>query len=158
MTPDQNKTMQELFQRYGSPSTETDIRISEYLLRPDQLDTTARVKDYDKSTERIINELKTKIEQLKIYRIALAERYNYLATAPTVPVVRLTRQKTYEGKVFYYLEVYSRNLLDGHETKTSSTTFPGKERYKAIAAYNDYVKAHPGIAAETDIEKRSWEK
>ena len=158
MTPDQDKALKDLFSRYGHPSTEADIRINGYLLRPDQLDTTARVKDYDKSAERIIQELEEKIQQLKAYRIALAERYNYLATAPTVPVVRLIRQKTYEGKVFYYLEVYSRNLLDGKEVKASSTTFPGKERHKAIAAYNDFVKAHPGIAAEMDIEKRSWER
>ena len=158
MTPDQDKAMKDLFSRYGHPSTEADIRISGYLLHPDDLDTTARVKDYDQTAERTIQELEEKIRQLKVYRIALAERYNYLATAPTVPVVRLTRRKTYEGKVFYYLEVYSRNLLDGKEVKASSTTFPGKERHKAIAAYNDYVQAHPGIAAEMDIEKRSWER
>lgn len=158
MTPDQDKALKDLFSRYGHPSTEADIRISGYLLRPDQLDTIARVKDYDQTAERTIQELEEKIQQLKAYRIALAERYNYLATAPTVPVVRLTRRKTYEGKVFYYLEVYSRNLLDGKEVKTSTTTFPGKERHKAIAAYNDYIKAHPGIAAEIDIEKRSWER
>ena len=158
MTPDQDKALKDLFSRYGHPSTEADIRISGYLLRPDQLDTTARVKDYDKSAERIIQELEEKIQQLKAYRIALAERYNYLATAPTVPVIRLTRQKTYEGRVFYYLTTYERNLLDGHETKTSSTSYTGKERHKAIATYNDYVKAHPGITAEMDIEKRSWER
>ena len=158
MTPEQGKALKDLFSRYGHPSTEADIRISGYLLHPDDLDTTARVKDYDQTAERTIQELEKKIRQLKAYRIALAERYNYLATAPTVPVVRLTRRKTYEGKVFYYLEVYSRNLLDGKEVEASSTTFPGKERHKAIAAYNDFVKAHPGIAAEMDIEKRSWER
>lgn len=158
MTPEQNRTMQELFQRYGSPAREADIRISGYLLRPDQLDTIARVKDYDQTAERTIQELEEKIRQLKVYRIALAERYNYLATAPTAPVVRLTRRKTYEGKVFYYLTIYERNLLDGKEVKTNSTTFPGKERHKAIAAYNDYVQAHPGIVAEMDIEKRGWER
>ena len=158
MTPEQNATFNELFSRYGHPSKEADIRIAGYLLHPEDLDTTARVKDYDQNAAHLIQNLEEKIQQLKVYRIALAERYNYLATAPTYPVVRLTRQKTYEGKVFYYLEVYSRNLLDGKEVKTSSTTFPGKERHKAIAAYNDYVKAHPGITAEKDIEKRSWER
>lgn len=158
MTPDQDKALKDLFSRYGHPSTEADIRIIGYLLRPDQLDTTARVKDYDQTAERTIQELEEKIQQLKIYRIALAERYNYLATAPTVPVVRLTRRKTYEGKVYYDLITYNQNLLDGQEVKTNSTTFPGKERHKAIAAYNDYVKAHPGITAEKDIEKRSWER
>lgn len=158
MTPDQDKALKDLFSRYGHPSTEADIRISGYLLRPDQLDTTARVKDYDQTAERTIQELEEKIQQLKVYRIALAERYNYLATAPTVPVVRLTRRKTYESKVCYDLMTYNRNLLDGREVKTSTTTFPGKERRKAIEAYNKYVKAHPGIAAEIDIEKRSWER
>lgn len=158
MTPDQDKALKGLFSRYGHPSTEADIRISGYLLHPDDLDTTARVKDYDQTAERTIQELEEKIRQLKVYRIALAERYNYLATAPTAPIVRLTRRKTYEGKVYYDLITYNQNLLDGQEVKTSSTTFPGKERHKAIAAYNDYVQAHPGIAAEMDIEKRSWER
>ena len=158
MTSEQNKALKDLFSRYGHPSTEADIRITGYLLHPGDLDTTVRVKDYDQSAERIIQELEAKVQQLKVYRIALAERYNYLATAPTVPVVRLTRQKTYEGRVFYYLTTYERNLLDGKEVKTSTTTFPGKERHKAIAAYNDYIKAHPGITAEMDIEKRSWER
>lgn len=158
MTSEQEQIMNDLFSRYGYPAQEAGIRITGYLLRPEDLDTTARVKDYDKSAERIIRELEEKIRQLKVYRIALAERYNYLATAPTVPVIRLTRQKTYEGRVFYYLTTYERNLLDGKEVKTSTTTFPGKEQHKAIAAYNDYVQAHPGIAAEMDIEKRSWEK
>ena len=158
MTPEQNAAFNELFSRYGHPVKEADIRITGYLLHPEDLDSTARVKDYDKSAARLIQNLEEKIQQLKVYRIALAERYNYLATAPTSPVVRLTRQKTYEGKVFYYLEIYSRNLLDGKEVKTSTITFPGKERHKAIAAYTDYVKAHPGITAEMDIEKRSWER
>lgn len=158
MTPEQDKALKDLFSRYGHPAREADIRITGYLLHPGDLDTTARVKDYDKSAERTIQELEEKIRQLKVYRIALAERYNYLATAPTAPVVRLTRRKTYEGKVYYDLITYNRNLLDGQEVKTSSTTFPGKERHKAIAAYNDYVKAHPGITAEMDIEKRRWEK
>lgn len=158
MTPDQDKALKDLFSRYGHPSTEADIRISGYLLRPDQLDTTARVKDYDRTAERTIQELEEKIRQLKVYRIALAERYNYLATAPTAPVVRLIRRKTYEGRVYYDLMTYNRNLLDGQEVKASSTTFLGKERHKAIAAYNDYVQAHPGIEAEMDIEKRGWER
>lgn len=158
MTPEQNGAMQELFQCYGVPSTEANIRINRYLLRPDQLDTVDRVQIYDQGAARLIEELEGKITQLKLYRVALAERYNYLATAPTAPVVRLTRRKTYEGKVYYDLITYNQNLLDGQEVKTNSTTFPGKERHKAIAAYNDYVKAHPGITAEMDIEKRSWER
>lgn len=158
MTPEQNEVMQELFQCYGVPSTEANIRINRYLLRPDQLDTVDRVQIYDQGAARLIEELEGKITQLKLYRVALAERYNYLATAPTAPVVRLTRRKTYEGKVYYDLMTYNRNLLDGREVKTSTTTFPGKERRKAIEAYNKYVKAHPGITAEIDIEKRSWER
>lgn len=158
MTSEQNKALKDLFSRYGHPSTEADIRVTGYLLHPGDLDTTARVKDYDQSAERIIQELEAKVQQLKVYRIALAERYSYLATAPTVPVVRLIRRKTYEGKVYYDLMTYNRNLLDGREVKTSTTTFPGRERRRAIEAYNEYAKAHPGITAEMDIKKRSWER
>ena len=102
--------------------------------------------------------MERKIEQLKAYRLALSERYNYLASAPQQPVVRLKRVKIYSGKVFYHLNTYTKNLLDGNEVETSSTKYTGQERSKAIKDYKSYVKSHPGITAEMQIEKPKWEK
>ena len=102
--------------------------------------------------------MERKIEQLKAYRLALSERYNYLASAPQQPVVRLKRVKSYSGKVFYHLNTYTKNLLDGNEVETSSTHYTGTERSKAISDYKSYVKSHPGITAEMQIEKPKWER
>lgn len=36
--------------------------------------------------------------------------------------------------------------------------YSGADRRKAINDFNAHVKAHPGIIAEQDIQKRPWEK
>ena len=33
-----------------------------------------------------------------------------------------------------------------------------RERSKALKAYRDYIKTHPGIVANTDIDRRQWER
>ncbi len=50
-----------------------------------------------------------------------------------------------------------RNLDTGAETETERTTYPGTMRSQALKDYAAYVKAHPGIIAEKDIEKSKWE-
>lgn len=156
MTPEQIADLDELFQRYGSPSREADFRISGYFSRADTIDTVGRIEREDKAASRMIENLQTKIRQLTAYRASLMERYNFLATAPTVPVIRLKRER--RDKAFYILTVYDRNLLDSHEVMRESTRYPGTERHKAINAYNTYIKQHPGIIAEMNIEKSHWER
>lgn len=159
MTQTQEKALQDLFTRYGNPSTECDSKISIYLTAPYALNELSKVLYYDGRASDYIADLESKIEQLKAYRLALAERYNYLATAPTQPVVRLKRERRYyENKIYYFMITYSRNLLDGSEIVTSSTKYTGKDRNKAIADYKAYIKSHPGIIAEMSIEKPKWER
>ena len=80
-----------LFRRYGSPSTEADIRISGYLLRPEKL-TADRIARYDESAARIIAECESTIESMKEYRQALAARYATLETAPYSLRLELKRE------------------------------------------------------------------
>ena len=70
----------DLFQRYGRPSREADIRLSGWLLRPEDL-TAEKIAGYDQSAARLIAEAQTLIDQLAEYRQALAARYATLATA-----------------------------------------------------------------------------
>ena len=158
MTQEQEKYLQELFTRYGNPSTESDEKIYIYLTHPEAINKLTDVIKYDEKAIDYIAELERKITQLKAYRLALSERYNYLASAPQQPIVRLKRVKSYSGKVFYHLNTYTKNLLDGNEVETSSTKYTGQERSKAINDYKSYVKAHPGILAEMQIEKPKWER
>lgn len=104
-----------------------------------------------------IRRLESYADALKLYRAAIAKRYQELATAPTVPVITLKRTKTSYNGIQYTLTEY-RQYLDGTRTEISHTTYSGKERHKAIAAFNAAVKAHPGITAEMDIAKGRWER
>ena len=102
----------------------------------------------------------TQQKLLKAYRIAIAERYNYLATAPTTPVIEIKRHKGYSGnsKVFYYIYHYSRDLNDNKDILTSTLTFPGTERKKAFEYFNNYVASHPGIITIQNTDKAKWER
>ena len=158
MTAEQQAMIDSLFTRYGSPSKDAEIRITDYLTKADSLDELELVQYYDKSAAETIKRMQYHIELLTAYRLSLSERYNYLATSPTVPVVRLIRKRNYDGKVFYHLQTFRRNLNDSHEVIDTSETYPGTERHQAIADYKQYLKTHPGIIAEMDIAKSKWEK
>lgn len=158
MTTENNDALGNLFTRYGSQSNDAEIRIWGHLTRAEAIDERDRLLYYDREAERLINTARTLIATMTEYRATLAERFNYLDTSPTIPVVRLIREKKYTGKVFYYLQTFRRNLLDNHEVQSDSISYPGTERAKAIADYKAYIKSHPGITAEMKIEKSKWER
>lgn len=159
MTPDQDALLDALFTRYGSPARETELRATCYCIRPDQLDTLDAVAWRDKDTARMLAQLDTMTAQLKAYRAALAQRYSEIATTPTVPAVRLKRERSWRDSHVYYHLILSRLTPEtGAEVETSRTTYPGTQRSAALAAYHAYVKAHPGISATLDIDKSAWER
>lgn len=147
----------DLFQRYGSPSKEAEIRIWYHLQRPEALDTFDRIKHYDSQAAQIVAQCKKLIEDMSEYRQDLAARYNQLATMPSTPRIRLERYVKYDGHKFYYLRHF-RDFSDGTSVETETETFPGKERRAALARFAELKKQYPGIAAEMDIDKKSWEK
>lgn len=147
----------DLFTRYGAPSKEADIRINYYLLRPDTLDTFDRIARYDKLAAGLISQCRAMIEDMIEYRQALAGRYNQLATMPSTPRLRLERYVNYDGRKTYYIRHYT-DYADGTSVETQTETFCGKERRAALARFDALKKEFPGIAAEMDIEKKSWEK
>ena len=146
---------QDLFQRWGHPSTEARIEIRDYLLRPDQL-TTRDIKSYDESAARTIQELEETAAALRGYRQALAVRYAELSTMPYTLRLELIREKRWKGPVTYWLRLV-RAYEDGHEEKEAETSYPGNKRHEAIKAYQAALKARPGIEAKLDIEKSRWE-
>ena len=162
MTAEQRTLIDQLFDSWRCQDGHRDYKITAYLCKPEKLDELSRVQDYDKSAARLIEECQKTIELMTAYRAALYERYNEIATAPTVPVVKLKREHRYSyGKgnpVYYYLGVYSRNLNSGKDTQIESKCFEGKQRHEALKAFEDYKKNHPGIIAEKDIEKKQWER
>ena len=147
----------DLFQRYGSPSKDAEIRILYYLRRPEALDTFDKINHYDSQAAQIIAQCKKLIEDMSEYRQDLAARYNQLATMPSRRRLRLERYVNFNNKKFYYIRHFT-NYDDGTVVETETETFPGKERRAALARFAELKKQCPGIVAEIDIEKKSWEK
>lgn len=146
-----------LFERYGSPCREAEIKLYGYLTRPDALDTFDRIRRADDSAARIIADCKRLVSQLTAYRQDLAKRYNELATMPSRDRLLLERVPQYSGKIVYYIRFFT-DYEDGTTVNTASEVFEGRERSKAIARFEELKKQRPGIKAEKRIEKRSWEK
>lgn len=147
----------DLFQRYGNPSREAEIRLTAYLLRPDTL-TADRIQHHDESAARVIAQCQALIAQLTEYRAALAERYAALATAAYRERLELTRDPGYRGKPVIYFVRIVRTYEDGTTEKTLEETYTGKERRKAFARFAELKKQRPGIETLQDTEKRSWER
>lgn len=152
MTPKQKAALDRLFERYGRKQEDVNQTVSLYLMDPQTVQEMDRLQRQDQSAAQYIERLTELLEGLEAYRIACAERYAYLATAPTVPGVRLKRERDYRGnKVFYVLTTFRRDLNTGAEVVETSEKYQGAKRWEAIAAYRDYVKSHPGIVAEMCI-------
>ena len=146
-----------LFQRYGSPSTDAEIRITAYLIRPDKL-TADRIPWNDDQAARLISGCESLIASLKEYRQALAERYAMLQTAPYKLRLELERKPSYNGSgVLYYVRII-REYQDGTEVQELAETYQGKQRREALARFEELKKQRPGIEIVKDIEKRSWER
>lgn len=146
-----------LFQRYGSPSTDAEIRITAYLIRPDKL-TADRIPWNDEQAARLISGCESLIASLKEYRKALAERYAMLQTAPYKLRLELERKPSYNGSgVLYYVRIV-REYQDGTEVQELAETYQGKQRREALARFEELKKQRPGIEIMKDIEKRSWER
>lgn len=147
----------DLFQRYGNPSQEADIRLSGWLLRPDAL-TAEKIAGYDQSAARLITEAQTLIDQLTEYRAALAERYAALATAAYRDRLELTRDPGYRGKPVIYFVRIVRTYEDGTTERVLDEKYFGTERRKAFARFAELKHQRPGIETMQDTEKRSWER
>lgn len=146
-----------LFQRYGSPSTEAEIRLTGYLLRPDKLKED-QIKRNDETAARLILECERTAETLREYRQALASRYAALNTMPYQERLEIERYRSYRGNLVTYYVRIVRTYEDGTQAKTLSETYPGKERRKAISRFEELKRQRPGIEVLEDISPQSWEK
>lgn len=147
----------DLFQRYGRPSREADIRLSGWLLRPEDL-TADKIAGYDQNAARLIAEAQILIGQLTEYRAALAERYAALATAAYRDRLELTRDPGYRGKQVIYFVRIVRTYEDGTTERVLDEKYFGTERRKAFARFEELKHQRPGIETMQDTEKRSWER
>lgn len=147
----------DLFQRYGSPREDADIRLTGYLTRPDTL-TADRIKHNDESAARLIDECQALLTDLTEYRQALAARYAALATAAYHDRLELIRERRWrESPVVYHVQIV-RTYEDGTTETPLHETYHGQERRKAFARFAELQKQRPGIETHQDTDKRSWER
>ena len=147
----------DLFQRYGSPSREAEIRLHGYLIRPDTL-TADRIQYNDETAARLIEDCRRLADQLTDYRQALAERYAALATAAYRDRLELTRDPGYRGKAVIYFVRIVRTYEDGTTERVLDEKYFGTERRKAFARFAELKHQRPGIETMQDTEKKPWEK
>lgn len=147
----------DLFQRYGSPREDADIRLTGYLSRPDTL-TADRIKRNDESAARLIDECQELLTDLTEYRQALAARYAALATAAYHDRLELIRERRWrESPVVYHVQIV-RTYEDGTTETTLHETYHGQERRKAFARFAELQKQRPGIETHQDTDRRPWER
>lgn len=147
----------DLFQLYGSPREDADIRLTGYLSRPDTL-TADRIKRNDESAARLIDECQELLTDLTEYRQALAARYAALATAAYHDRLELIRERRWrESPVVYHVQIV-RTYEDGTTETPLHETYHGQERRKAFARFAELQKQRPGIETMQDTDKRSWER
>ena len=111
----------------------------------------------DRNAVNLLTRLQSAIDRLQAYRLDMADRAQFLATASYTVSVELHRHKRYCGGVEYNLQIV-RTYEDGTRHEDSHTMYTGKERHKAIADYKAACKSHPGAETILDIEKGRWER
>ncbi|MBQ9269687.1 MAG: hypothetical protein IJ206_09255 [Oscillospiraceae bacterium] len=132
-----------------------------YLRNPKSLYTVKDCQYQDSRYAQYISDLERELETLRNLRQENFQRMQYLYSLMYTPMVKLRRERRglRDGKVFYYLEewkVYEDSTVKPEQI--SRKEYPGTARRQAISDFHAYVKSHPGIQAEMDIEKGRWER
>lgn len=147
----------DLLKMYGSEQETAEQRIYIYVEQPHTLKTPHDVAWRDGQVAVEIKRLESMIDNLRDYRVALAQRYSELETMPYTRVLTLKRDPSYKGRITYWVTI-TRELADGTKIDELREQFPGQDRAKAFARFAALQKQYPGIASVKDIARRSWER
>lgn len=147
----------DLLKMYGSEQEAAEQRVYIYVQQPHALKTPHDIARRDGQVAVEIKRLESMIDDLRDYRVALAQRYAELETMPYTRVLSLKRDPSYKGRITYLVTI-TRKLADGTETDELREQFVGQDRAKAFARFAALQKQYPGIASVKDIARRSWER
>lgn len=130
-----------------------------YLPDPRTLNTMDRLIYQGNQAARYAAEFRTMIETMESYQSLIYDRVQELTTAPYHTEIHLRREKRYDNKVKYYLDVKKVYDIPGIDPETiKRNVYPGTGRSQALKDFAAYQKSHPGIIAVKDIEKGKWER
>lgn len=146
-----------VFTRYGRQETYITHDIGIFAHSPAAINKTADIIREDKIISDDIAKLQKEIEFLNFHRQQLAKRYGELETMAYTRKLTLKREHRAYSGIHYYITI-DRIMEDGTTVSELSETYPGKERHKAIARFEELKKKNPGIKTEKDIAKSRWER
>lgn len=147
----------DLLTMYGSEQETAEQRVYIYVQQPQQYKTPEKIARKDADIARQIERMERLIDDLRDYRVALAQRYAELETMPYARVLTLKRDPSYKGRITYWVTI-TRRMSDGTETDELREQFPGQDRAKAFDRFAALQKQYPGIASVKDVARRSWER
>lgn len=147
----------DLLKMYGSEQEAAEQRVCIYVQQPHALKTPHDVAWRDGQVAAEIKRLESMIDDLRDYRVALAQRYAELETMPYTRVLTLKRDPSYKGRITYWVTI-TRRMSDGTETDELREKYAGQDRAKAFARFGVLQKQYPGIASVKDVARRSWER
>ena len=146
----------DLFTMYGDEQETAEQRIYIYVQQPKRYKTTEDIARKDADIARQIERMERLIDDLRDYRVALAQRYAELETMPYTRVLTLKRDPSYKGRITYLVTI-TLELTDGTKIDELREQFHGQDRAKAFARFAALQKQYPGIASVKDVARRSWE-
>lgn len=146
----------DLLTMYGGEQLEAEQRVYIYVQQPKRYKTPEDIARKDADIARQIERMQRLIDDLRDYRVALAQRYAELETMPYTRVLTLKRDPSYKGRITYWATI-TRRMSDGTETDELCEQFHGQDRAKAFARFAALQKQYPGIASVKDVARRSWE-
>lgn len=147
----------DLLNLYGGEQLEAEQRVYIYVQQPKRYKTTDDISRKDADIARQIERMERLIDDLRDYRVALAQRYAELETMPYTRVLTLKRDPSYKGRITYWVTI-TLELTDGTKIDELREQFLGQDRAKAFARFASLQKQYPGIASVKDVARRSWER
>lgn len=140
-----------------STQGERSVQIWLYFSDPRRKSDVQELRSSDSIAAKDIERLQGLIEDLKQYRLEMADRAAYLLTAQPVRSAELKRRRDAWSKKIYYDFIEWDTFPDGTRQRVSRTTYEGADRRKAIADAKEYQKTHTGVKVAFEIAKPKWE-
>lgn len=155
-----NERVEKFFQYTDSSGLANVHAYASYIKNPTKIKRLDEIEEYEKKAVSEIEDLKSKIELMHLYRAELFNRYQEIRSANFHTQIMIERQRRYyENKVYYYVTV--KNIPDRQDVAEiilRSDVFDGKRRHEALKFFDQLRKSYPRAETVKKIEKSKWEK
>lgn len=130
-----------------------------YIENPERFNQLSDCTRADSMARQDIAYLEGVIKRLKEYRVQVAKRAALLETAPYNLRLSIVRRRPWHTDPVTYSITISRIYLDKsiRPLEILRETYPGKERHKALARFDELKRQYAGIETVVDIAKSKWE-